>query len=106
MPEGLQMVLSSLALVAVYLLTRVGIAWRIRRAARGIIRDLVQQGALDEITAVPLPYERRNWLRIGLRDFRPRALRELVAAGIVGRTLTGGYFLRDHSLLEQMQDQS
>jgi|Deesub1362A_J573_1020465.scaffolds.fasta_scaffold16110_2 hypothetical protein len=106
MPEGLQMVLSSLALVAVYLLTRVGIAWRIRRAARGIIRDLVQQGALDEITAVPLPYERRNWLRIGLRDFRPRALRELVAAGIVGRTLTGGYFLRDHSLLEQMQDHS
>ena len=45
-----------------------------------------------------MPYANRPFLRIGLRDHRPMALKGLVAENIVGNTQDGRYFLLDKTV--------
>ena len=45
-----------------------------------------------------MPYANRPFLRIGLRDHRPMALKGLVAENIVGTTPDGRYFLLDKTV--------
>lgn len=94
MSEGVQIVIGIIFLVIVYILTRYGIAWKMQRVARQIIEDLKHKGAVDVNTAVSLPYEKRNFLHIGMRDYRPKVLASLVQEGYVGRTKEGKYFLQ------------
>jgi hypothetical protein len=94
MSETVQIVIGLIVLVAVYILTQMVVGWRIRRTARAIILDLERRKALEPTSAAELPYERRNLLHIGLRDFRPKALAALVQGEIVGRTETGRYYLK------------
>ena len=94
MSETIQIIIGLIVLVAVYALTQVVVGWRIRRTARAIILDLDRRKALDPASAAELPYERRNLLHIGLRDFRPKALAALVQGEIVCRTETGRYYLK------------
>ena len=44
--------------------------------------------------AIELPYAKRNIFRIGLRDFRPKAVEALVQANLVGMTAAGKYYLK------------
>ncbi len=94
MSEGIQIVLGIIFLVIVYILTRYGIAWKMRRVAGQIIEDLKRRGAVDTKSAVSLPYEKTNFLHIGMRDYRPKVLASLVQEGYVGRTEEGKYFLQ------------
>ncbi len=94
MSESLQIVIGICFLILVYILTRYGIAWKMRRVAKQIIDDLRRRGAVDVDTAVPLPYEKKNYLHIGMRDYRPKVLASLVQEGYVGRTEEGKYFLQ------------
>jgi hypothetical protein len=80
-------------LIAAYLLSRFGVQWRMNRACLFVMRDLERREALGPQSAVELGYEKKSPLSIGLRDFRPKALADLVAAGIVGKTDQGRYFL-------------
>ncbi|MBW2310836.1 MAG: hypothetical protein JRF35_07145 [Deltaproteobacteria bacterium] len=77
----------------VFILTRIGIGHRIRRTATLIIQDLERREAFDPSSATELPYARPQYFRIGLRDYRPKALESLVQGGIVGRTENGKYYL-------------
>jgi hypothetical protein len=99
MGETTQIILGVVFLIAVYLLTRVGVARRMRSSGLDIARELRARGATSPQSAVRLPYEKADWLKIGLRDYRPKALEALVNAGIVGRTPEGAYWLRDQSVL-------
>lgn len=94
MSEGIQIVIGIIFLVIVYILTRYGIAWKMRRVAGQIIEDLKRRGAVDTKSAVSLPYEKTNFLHIGMRDYRPKVLASLVQEGYVGRTEEGKYFLQ------------
>lgn len=94
MSEFMQVSIGCVFLAGVYVLTRYGIVWRIRRAYGAVLQDLQRRQALDERSAAILPYAQRNILNIGLRDFRHKALPELVAQGLVGRTADGRYYLR------------
>lgn len=87
-------VIGALLLIAVFALTQFGMALRIRNAGRRTVEDLQRQKALDEASAVSLPYGEQRMFKIGLRDFRPKALESLVQAGIVGRTLEGKFYLK------------
>jgi hypothetical protein len=92
-----QIILGLLFLVLVYIITRYGIYLRIKHACTRIIKDLESQQAFDEKSAVELPYAKSQFLRIGLRDFRPKAVQSLLQGDIVGLTEEGKYFLKKRS---------
>ena len=93
MSEGFQIFLGIIFLIIVYILTRYGIAWKMQRVAGQIIEDLKRQGAHDAETAVSLPYEKRSFLHVGMRDYRPKVLASLVQEGYVRKTEEGKFFL-------------
>ena len=94
MSETIQIILGLIMLVGVYILTQVVVGWRIRRTSKNILRDLDFKKAFDPATAIELPYAKRNIFKIGLRDFRPKAVEALVQADIVGMTAAGKYYLK------------
>jgi len=62
-----------------------------------ILSDLEKKGAVDSASAISLPYARQNIFRVGMKDYRPRALEFLVTNNIVGITEEGKYYLKDTS---------
>ena len=99
MSNAIQIIIAFLLVAAVFILSRYFMAWMMQRAAKRIILDLRNKGAVDVTSAVVLPYAKRELLRIGLRDYRPKALVGLVNAGVVGHTEDGRFFLLSHGAL-------
>ena len=95
MSESGQIIIAICLLIGVYMLTRKVNAWRIKRAYLRIIKDLERKEAFTPASAIPLPYTRENIFRVGVRDFRPKALQFLIASNIVGVTESGTYYLRE-----------
>ena len=95
MPEFVQIILGIIFLAVVYILTRYGIANMIRRTATLIMQDLERREAFDPGSAVDLPYAKPQYFRFGLRDYRPKALQSLVQGGIIGKTETNKYYLKE-----------
>ena len=93
MNETLQIVVGIGALLAVYILTRHFHSWRFSRTYLFIINDLKKRGALNPESAVDLPYAKKSMLRIGTRDYRPKALEHLAMKQIIGMTENGRYYL-------------
>jgi len=93
MSTTLQHILALLLVAGVFVLTRLAVGWKMKRAAAGIVGDLRRRGALDFHSAVDLEYAKPQWLRLGLRDYRPKALQALVQHGVVGLTESGKYYL-------------
>jgi hypothetical protein len=94
MLETVQIILGIILLIGIYIFTQLVVGLRIKRAARGIVRDLDLKKAHTPESAIDLPYARTNFLRIGLRDFRPKALSALIQGEIVGKTPAGKYYLK------------
>ena len=90
----MQIILGIFFLVGVYILTRYGVTWRIQRASLFIIRDLEKRKALDPESAVELSYAKKDLFKLGVRDFKPRALESLIHDGILGKTEHGMYYLK------------
>jgi hypothetical protein len=93
MSETAQIIIGILLLVGVYIFTQMVVGYRIKRAARGIVRDLDFKKAYSAESAIELPYAKSNLFRIGLRDFRPKAVSALVQGGVLAQTAAGNYFL-------------
>ena len=93
MPETVEFIAGLLLLLAVFAATRFGIHWRMKRACTFVIKDLERRHAHDPASAAGLPYATVDYFKIGLRDFRPKALASLVLNGIAGRTPDGKYYL-------------
>lgn len=94
MSESGQIITAICLLILVYMLTRKVNAWRIKRAYMAIIKDLEKREAFDETSAIVLPYVSQSIFRVGVRDFRPKALQFLVASDVVGVTQEGKYYLK------------
>jgi hypothetical protein len=94
MSETVQIIIGFILLAAVFILTRYGMAWRIKQASISIIRDLEKKGATDAASAVELPYAKSSLFRLGLRDYRPKAVESLIHGDIVGITPDGKYYLK------------
>jgi len=95
MPEYAQIIVGLILLLAVFAITRIVIANRIRHAATLIMQDLKSREAFDPSSAAELLYARPQYFRIGLRDYRPKALESLIQGGIVEKTENGKYYLRE-----------
>ena len=98
MSEYGQIITAICVLIAVYMLTRKVSAWRIKRAYMRIVKDLEKREAFDETSAIELPYVNQGIFRVGVRDFRPKALQFLVASDIVGMTQAGKYYLKKRDM--------
>ncbi len=80
--------------------------WKMKKAGDFIIRDLREKNAFDPASAVGLPYAKSSLFHIGLRDYRPQALQELIKQDVV-RMLEGGrYYLRGRHKLNGPDDQT
>ena len=101
MSETAQILVGLLFLLAVFAATRLGMRWRMKRACTYIVKDLERRHAYDPASAAGLSYATTDWLKLGLRDFRPKALASLVLSGIAGKTPEGKYYLlqgsQDHN---------
>jgi hypothetical protein len=95
MSETVQIGIGILFLISVFILTRLGIMWKLRKAAGFILKELESQGAVDVFTAVDLPYSKPDLLRIGMRDYHHKALEYLLEEGAVGKTGSGKYYVRE-----------
>ena len=93
MADAIQIILGILILIGVYFLTQWGVALRVRRACRWVIKDLETKQAFDVESAVVLPYAKKEFFRMGLKDFRPKAVESLAAAGILAPTVDGKWYL-------------
>ena len=94
MSETMEIIWGLLLLVIVFVLTRFIVGWKLNRAAKAVFTDLKNRDAVDAESAVVLPYARQSLLKMGMRDYRKRALESLVSSGIVGMSEDGRYFLR------------
>ena len=81
MSETVQIIIGLILLVGVYIFTQAIVGWRIRRTSKSILRDLDYKKAFDPAAAIELPYAKRNIFKIGLRDFRPKAVAGPRASG-------------------------
>ncbi len=93
MGDTLQVIIAGVILIGVFLLTRMGIAWKFRNVASQIIRDLETKSAFDNDSAVHLSYEKPSPIRIGMRDYHSKALEYLVLEDAVVKTDAGKYHL-------------
>jgi hypothetical protein len=93
MSETAQVVLGLFFLLAIFAATRFGIHWRMKSACTHIIKDLERRHAYDPTSAAVLSYATIDWLKLGMRDFRPKALASLVLNGVAAKTPEGKYYL-------------
>ena len=80
-------------LIGVYILTRKFHAWRMRQAYLSIVKDLEKNEAFNLYSAIDLPYAKKGMFRIGMRDYRPKAIQYMIANHIIGMTGSGKYYL-------------
>jgi hypothetical protein len=93
MTSTVQILIAAVFLVGSFVLSQVIVSRRIRAAGNRILMELLERQALDAYSAVDLVYAKSNWVPKGLRDLRPKALNDLIQADIVGKTVTGKFFL-------------
>ena len=93
MTETVQIILAIIIGVLVFIVAKKIQAIILIRTFRIVIDDLKRQGALDASSAVTLPYASPRLFRIGLRDYRPKAVKYLVLYGVVGMTENGRFYL-------------
>lgn len=93
MNDTVQIIVGIIFLALVYMLTRYITAKKLMTAARGIVTELEKREARDPDTAVVFSWSKPDWLRFGLRDYRPKALEGLMSAGVVARSEDGRFYL-------------
>jgi hypothetical protein len=94
MSDTVQILVGLTFLLSVFILTRYIVTIRLRNAARSIIEDLEARSAFTEVQAADLPYSKPDILRIGMRDYRRKALEYMVAEGVIGCNADGKYYLK------------
>lgn len=104
MKESTQIIIAFVIIVTGWLLTTLATGWWTRQICKRIIKELKEQGAINEATAVSLPYApsaivKSSIINFGYRDYRPKALEILVLGEVVTKTLNDQYYLNEDMLL-------
>ena len=103
MPESMQIIFAIVIMLIVLALALLGVGWWMNRVCLKIIQELKNKGAVNATAAVTLPYAKTAFFRIGLRDYRPKALEALLINEVVNRTDNDQYYLNPEKLLEIYQ---
>lgn len=98
MSETGRVIFAICILIVVYILTRKFHAWKMRQTYLSIVKDLEKNEALDPSSAIELSYAKKGMFRIGMRDYRPKAIEYMIANNIIGMTDSGKYYLKDKTI--------
>jgi hypothetical protein len=101
MSETVKIVLMVLLTIGAFIISRLIAGWQMNKAGEFIIRDLKEKKAFDAESAVELPYCKKRMFRIGLRDYRPRVMEQLVQHDVVRIREGEKYYLREGRNLSQ-----
>jgi hypothetical protein len=95
MSETMKTVLVVLILIGAFIITFRIAAWKTKKACESILRDLQEKKAFDPESAVELSYAKSSIFRMGMRDYRPKALTALIKFDHI-RVVDGNrFYLRD-----------
>ncbi len=97
MSQNMRTWLMVLITIAAFILANIFAGRRMKKAADFIIRDLKEKMAFDPASAVVLPYSKGTAFRIGLKDYRPAALKQLVRYEVIQQLEGDRYYLRDRN---------
>lgn len=104
MSETVKIIFMLLLTLGAFLLARRIAGWQMNKAGEFIIRDLKDKRAFTPESAVELPYCKKQIFRIGLKDYRPHVMEQLVKHDVV-RMLEGGkYYLCEGRLQNENGD--
>jgi len=95
MSDTVKIILMILIMIGVLIVTLHIAAWKMKSAGDFILRDLRNKKAFDPFSAIELPYCKSSMFRIGLRDYRPKALSALLQSGKVLGLEGGRYYLKE-----------
>ena len=93
--QNIQTLVMVVLAIAAFIIANIIAGRRTRKAADFIIRDLKQKKACDPASAVALPYSKSALFRIGLKDYRTAALKQLVKYDVIRVQEGERYYLRD-----------
>lgn len=94
MTSTVQILIGVAFFAGAFALSQIIVGRRLRTTGTRILKELLQQKALDTSSAVDLAYAKADLLPKGLRDLRPRSLNDLVQGDIVGKTPEGKFYLK------------
>jgi hypothetical protein len=95
MSEAIKTLFMFLLLVGALILVLGITGWKMKNAAAAIVRELRKEKAFDPASALELPYSKERMFRVGLRDYRPKALAALVKHDVVRIREDGKYYLHE-----------
>jgi hypothetical protein len=88
MSETVKVILMVLLTIGAFIFSRFIAGWQMNKAGQSIIRDLEKKKAFDPESAVELPYCKNRMFRLGMKDYRPRVMKQLIMHDVV-RLLEG-----------------
>jgi hypothetical protein len=88
MSETVKVILMVLLTIGAFIFSRFIAGWQMNKAGQSIIRDLEKKKAFDPESAVELPYCKNRMFRLGLKDYRPHVMKQLIVHDVV-RLLEG-----------------
>lgn len=104
MSETAKIIFMLLLTLGAFLIARRIAGWQMKKAGEFIIKDLKDKRAFTPESAVELPYCKNRIFRVGLKDYRPRVMEQLVKHDVV-RMLEGGkYYLCEGRLQSENGD--
>jgi len=106
MSETIKIVLMVLLTIGAFIISRLIAGWQMNKAGESIIRDLEKKKAFDPESAVELPYCKSRMFRLGLKDYRPQVMGQLVKHDVV-RLLEGEkYYLCEGRKSSELGDRT
>jgi len=106
MSETVKIVFMVLLTLGAFIVSRLIAGWQMNKAGEFIIRDLKKKKAFDAESAVELPYCKSRMFRLGLRDYRPRAMEQLVKHDAVRMLAGEKYYLCEGRNLSEKGDRT
>jgi hypothetical protein len=100
MPIYLQIFLLLAAFIIFVVLVMYAGGLGVRRMCFKIIAEMEEARSFKEARAVKLQDERKNFFRVGTGNIRPKALKLLIADGLVIKTNNGKYYLDKEKLAQ------
>jgi hypothetical protein len=106
MSETVKIVLMVLLTIGAFIFSRWIAGWQMNKAGASIIRDLKEKKAFDPESAVELPYCKSRMFRLGLKDYRPRVMKQLITHDVVRMLAGEKYYLCEGRKLGEIDDRT
>ena len=103
--NGLQVVLAFVAIILMLIFARKFRVSKMIKTRDFILEDLKSKGAVTPETAVKLAYAHKSILKMGVRDDKPKILKQLIQFSIVGITDKDLFYLNEAEIAAQTIDQ-